>query len=140
MLFLGLDLTDAESRTIEDIQAERRELVNFDQTIEGLVQSWRSLIEEIKHGYSMSIYDYTNDVSTRQLLEGLLGRCPIRVQQRLIEILQEPDGEFLQLTELPRLSEQCPNLPGLANDRWARIPKSPTGELLKDLQADSLRP
>jgi hypothetical protein len=36
---------------------------------QGLVESWRRLVEEVERGYSLTLYDYRNDLDARGILE-----------------------------------------------------------------------
>jgi len=132
MNIFGLELTEAEIESITNIHTTRRQVVKYDQTLEGLLEDWRCQVDEIERGYRDTIYEYTNDVRSRQVLDDLIQKCPKRIRTKLLELLGPLDDRFLELTEVPCLSDEHPNLPGIENDRWARIPNHPVGLVVRN--------
>lgn len=43
-------------------------------TLESLVADWGKFVTEVEDGYDLTIYDYSNDLSIRDLLEELIQR------------------------------------------------------------------
>lgn len=105
-------------------------------TLEGLVNKWAGFVEEVENGYDLSIYDYTNDLSVRDLLAELLGRVDRSTQIHARQLLQEWDERFRFATmTAPKALEAAPVNSGWW---WQRIPRVVKGELETDLRAEGL--
>jgi hypothetical protein len=44
--------------------------------LEGLLESWERIVEQVEVGYPFTLDDYLNDLDTRDLLEGAIDRTP----------------------------------------------------------------
>jgi len=49
--------------------------------------TWCSFVERVERGYSDSIYEYTNDLSSRDLLEELLAKAPESAKAKLTRFI-----------------------------------------------------
>lgn len=100
------------------------------QTFESLWQQWHILLKEMEHGYDLTIYDYTNDLTARDRIEALVQALPEPLNVKLGELVSLGDRRFEQLTDswpkalLPR--------PG---HWWRRVPKRRGVELQRDLDS-----
>ncbi|WP_405060619.1 hypothetical protein OG474_03015 [Kribbella sp. NBC_01505] len=66
------------------------------------VQAWRSFVRECRDGYSMSIYEYENDLSVRTEIQLLLDDERMRRTVAFREFnadIEEIDGEFSRLLQ-----------------------------------------
>ncbi len=52
-------------------------------SFEKLLQQWQAFVAEVEAGYAMSIYDYTNALSTRDVIEEVVKRTPSHVEKIL---------------------------------------------------------
>lgn len=97
-----------------------------------LLKKWQAFVAEVETGYSSSIYDYTHDLSMRDLLENLKGQVPPRLQLELSEYIAPWDKRFSAATrpvakpiDIP--TESC------HGEWWYRVPNivgSEMGEYL----------
>jgi len=96
---------------------------------QGYFSKWKDLVLDIERGYSYTIYDYTNDVSVRGVLEGFLRLVPSGLADKLLLELKPIDDKFMSLT-----SVTDKHLPGLdVSAWWHRIPTTLVGELKDDV-------
>lgn len=90
---------------------------------------WRNVVNDIERGYHSTIYDYTNDVSVRGVLEGFLHLVPSGLADKLLPELKPTDDKFISLT-----NAIDKHLPGLdVSAWWHRIPTKLGGELKDDI-------
>lgn len=84
-----------------------------------VIDAWASLVDEVERGYSMTIDDYTNDLSIRGWPEQARQWLSPRVEQSMDDRLRPLDARFIAATdEVPR------RLPGAGDGWWAtRLPK-----------------
>jgi hypothetical protein len=100
-------------------------------SFEKLLEQWQVFVREVEAGYTMSIYDYTNDLSTRDLIEEVLRRTPSSLQAALRAEVEPWDDRYRLATK----PSDTPILPGpdvADNPRWRRIPRALIGELRDD--------
>ena len=69
-----------------------------DRTWRYYVERWKGFIEEISDGYKLSIYDYTNDLSVREILIEIEQVLSPEGQAEFRERLSPLDARFLELT------------------------------------------
>lgn len=102
-------------------------------SLNGLLQQWRLFVTEVERAYKASIYEYTNDLSIRDLLQEILLKVPDSLQNKLLELIQPWDTRFYEAT----LPCERPLLRGVTRERpspwWFRIPKRRGDELEDDL-------
>ncbi len=106
-------------------------------TLPGLLTGWRKFVEAVETGYTLTGYDYVNDLSTRDSLEELLIAAREPLGPKLThEIVTPLDERFRAATRaLPRPLR----LGGSDQARWwwFRVPNDLTGELAADLLGDT---
>jgi hypothetical protein len=98
---------------------------------------WSSFVRDVEDGYAFSIYDYTNDLSVRDILDSLASRVPESIRVRIASELKEADDRFTKATR----QVSAPMLNGGSStlgDRWFRIPKKLMEELRGDLESDGI--
>ena len=106
-------------------------------TLGYLYQRWRDFVTEVERGYDATIYDYTNDLSVRDMFEEILGRVGIPRAQKLITALQPWDVRFDQATTEAAQGATGQQV-GLRRPLVAQIPLKLQGELEADLRSDGL--
>jgi hypothetical protein len=67
-------------------------------TLDYLYQRWSDFVREVECGYDATIYDYTNDLSVRDMFEAILSRVRVSTREKLITGLQPWDARFDQAT------------------------------------------
>jgi hypothetical protein len=91
--------------------------------------AWEHLVESVESGYTMTIDDYTNDLSIRQWPEEAREFLTPRVAAWMDERLAIPDARFRDAT-----TEASRRLPTVGDGWWVRrIPKVLVGELADDV-------
>lgn len=105
-------------------------------TLQGLVNKWAGFVEEVENGYEFSIYDYTNDLSVRDLLAELLGRVDRSTQIHARQLLTEWDERFRFATMTATKTLEA--APVDAGWWWQRIPRDVKGELKEDLKIEGV--
>ena len=63
-------------RKIDELRLRAQHAPRPFWTLTGMIGAWRELPNEIDAGYQLTIYDYTNDLSVRDLLEEVLAAIP----------------------------------------------------------------
>ena len=129
----NLRLTSEETRQLEVILDSLSRRAQRRLSLHGLMKKWSRFVEQVEHGYGLSIYEYTNDLSVRCVLEDILLAVPQSLRERLAAELEAWDSRFREATlesERPLFSPAS-----LPSHWWAfRIPRKIEGELKTDLQ------
>jgi len=128
-----LDLCSDEIRMLEAILSLLSERTQHSLSLDNLIEKWRRFVIETEQGYEDSIYEYTNDLSIRDILEEVLLYAPQSLRGKLAKEIEIWDIRFQKATveaEKPLVSRLSCNLPWW----WFRIPKKLAGELEADLR------
>lgn len=124
---------DQSAKVSEALKEVSRESVS----LESLIDGWAHLVQDIEKGYGLSIYDYTNDLSVRDVLDSIIDKLPKELAVEIEKCLREWDDRFWDSTR----SVQLPIVPTLAKGkgwRWFRVPKKLLGELREDLLSEGI--
>ena len=127
------ELSQEEEKSLDPIVTALSDRAGHCITLAYLLDRWVWFVEVVERGYDDSIYEYTNDVSVRDLLESVIDACPAPLRNRLMDRLGEWDGRFLKATApwpKPLLSQEGSGRPGWW---WVRVPLRSGDELEKDL-------
>jgi hypothetical protein len=126
------------SERIVDILEEFRERAQWASapTLDGLIARWSTFVQEVESGYSLTIYDYTNDLATRDLLEDILGRVCEQESGEVASLLAPWDERFKFATA--SLDGSLPGADAFHGWWWRRLPRKVTGELEVDLKGAGL--
>jgi|SRR5581483_4242869 len=114
---------------LETMSHARKRQVNLDY----LLMGWQRFVKHIERGYSSSIYDYTNDLSKRRLLQRVLdANISNRLKLKLTNLVRQIDDQFIALTRT--IDEPIPGTKPEAEEWWYyRVPLNAGSELQKDL-------
>ncbi|MGH9970026.1 MAG: hypothetical protein ACREBG_19835 [Pyrinomonadaceae bacterium] len=131
--------THFSSEEIHELQkalATLSKSTHRDLSLNELLQGWNQFVSMVERGYKESVYDYTNDLSVRDLLESLLLNVPASVRDKISALLEPYDLRFQAATS----PTGQPLLRGLEDPRswWFRIPKVLGPELEDDLRAQGI--
>lgn len=101
-------------------------------TLPAMLSRWEHFISEVEAGYADSIYEYTNDLSVRDLLQTVVENSPLALGNALRTVLQPLDDRFRGATAE---SENAALSKRRARSAWwwFRIPVKPGYELKNDL-------
>ena len=109
-------------------RAKHATILNFNE----FIKEWFDFIAEVEEGYSMTIDDYTNDLTQRDLIDELLQQVPEDLKNRVIKLIEPSDVRFKNATKILRKS-----LSSSKNPPWwrYRLPKKLVGELKEDVES-----
>ena len=131
-----IKLSDSENIAVEKILAIKTKKAKHTITLSYLTNKWSRFVRNVEKEYQLSIDDYTNSLSVRNLIQEILDVCPENTN--LKEWVREWDNRFKATTEVVKE----PLLPSLKKDKlgwwWFRIPKNPGNELKNWLHNDGL--
>jgi len=99
-------------------------------TVIGLLVTWDLFVHEIEAGYSLSIYDYDNDVESRILLEKTIRALPAEAGQEILDQVEKSDEMFYRLTR--PVTRRLGNMNEIERKWLSRIPV----DLSEDMKAD----
>ncbi len=105
-------------------------------TFEYLLENWERIVACVVIGYGFTIWDYTNDLSTRSILQKIIDRVSPAVGKKINSVIQDIDREFLEATEqIPEPLENIPNPPTeIERMLYFRKPKNVGKEFKESLE------
>jgi hypothetical protein len=114
---------------LDEMSARARHTID----VEYLVAGWERLVSETSVGYPGNIYEYTNDLSKRDLLEEIVTGAPGSLGEIVRQRIEKADENYRDATLaishllLPRIGR---------HDRWwwYRVPRVLKDELKSDLE------
>jgi hypothetical protein len=121
---------------MDTILARLSARARYSLTFDGLLRRWSTFVAQVEQGYSDSIYEYTNDLSTRDVLQEVLEAVDEPLRQKLTALVQPIDQRFEQTTReigRPLTGGKTPE-----GRWWLRIPQRLSGELEDDLRSEGL--
>jgi hypothetical protein len=125
-----------DRRYLDEILQQMSGEAGFQVTLELLLQRWRRFVKEVERGYEDSIYEYTNDLSTRELLARIVYGLTEEGQQALMTVLKPLDDRFLFATKETEHALIGPEHDGASAFWRCRIPLHPGSELREDLLSE----
>lgn len=131
---MRFELSQEEEKSLEPIMTALSDRAGHRITLAYLLDRWFWFVGAVEQGYDDSIYEYTNDLSVRDLLESVIDACPAPLGNRLMDRLGEWDGRFLKATApwpKPLLTQEGSEEPSWW---WVRVPVRLGTELEKDLK------
>lgn len=128
-----LDLTRDEREELARLLAELAARTGREDSLGAMLGRWSAFVTAVERGYEDSIYEYTNDLSVRDHLEGLAAGAGPGLCAKLRGALDEDDRRFESATqEADRaLGEFADGGPSW----WRRVPRRRVGELAEDLDS-----
>jgi len=132
-----LPLNEQEKQTITKILRNWSNKSKTKMTLDGLIKEWANFVSDVEHCYDDSIYEYTNDLSVRDILKDILDTVQESARIKIEEILKPLDARFNESTiEIKRAL--VPIIQQNASSWWFRIPKKLSKELEDDLRSEGL--
>lgn len=126
-------LSPDEARIVESLLAPFSLRAKRQLALDSLLQSWNRFVNQVAQGYDDSIYEYTNDLSTRDILENVAQQAPQPLRDRLYGVLHSIDHRFIDQTISIQRSLGTSHYPW-----WSRIPKNLSDELRSDLRSEGI--
>lgn len=97
-------------------------------TIDGLLNAWQAFVSEVEIGYQYSVDEYTNDLSTRNLIQRLIDEAPSSARDKIMAAVETVDHRFDEATvEIETPLRDWPF------HWWRRVPRLLLGSLKLDL-------
>jgi hypothetical protein len=98
-----------------------------------MLHRWSHFVTRVERGYDDSIYQYTDDLSVRDRLEGVVAGAGPGLRAKLEDRLAADDRRYEAATEqsarpLGEFGEAPPRW-------WRRVPRRRAGELAEDLES-----
>lgn len=127
----GSDDYESVDRASDELTRRGWRRLSLNEALDG----WESFVGVVEAGYSLTIDDYTNDLSIRAWPENARESLTPLIATSMDERLRETDARFRAATD--ELHRQLPGAP----DRWwgRRLPKLLVGELFEDVTRLRLR-
>jgi hypothetical protein len=144
---LTSDQEAALSRAVNDLPCAPHA-----RSLRFLSRSWERLSREVESGYDDSIYEYLNDIGSRDVLQVLISSLPESLSQPVAASIEASDDRFLAST-IPVPSGKylgagiihidapppIDSVPGGPSKWWyTRVPARPGEQLRKDLASSGL--
>jgi hypothetical protein len=128
-----LDLTQEEREELARLLAELAARTGREDSLGAMLGRWRAFVTTVERGYEDSIYEYTNDLSVRDRLEGVAAEAGPALRAKLHGALEDGDRRFAAATQeadraLGEFADEAPSW-------WRRVPRRRVGELADDLDA-----
>jgi hypothetical protein len=128
-----LDLTHEEREELARLLAELAARTGREDSLGAMLGRWSAFVTTVERGYDDSIYEYTNDLSVRDRLEGVAAGAGPALRAKLHGALADDDRRFAAATQeadraLGEFTEEAPSW-------WRRVPRRRVGDLAEDLDA-----
>jgi hypothetical protein len=95
---MSANLTSDEQSAIAAIEARFSERARRPITLGKLLALWGNFVTEVERGYESTIDEYTNDLSTRDLIDEALHQVPSALNGKLQPEVEPLDKRFEQAT------------------------------------------
>jgi len=130
-------LSRDEFRMLDTILNSLSERAKYPLSVNYLLQKWEDFVAQVEKGYEGSIYEYTNDLSIRDVLEDILLKAPLSLHDKLIQRVQPWDDRLHETTRKTSVP-LAPAVPQDAPSWWFRIPKKLARQLENDLRSEGI--
>lgn len=131
-----IKLNSQELHALEPILTRLSTRLSRQVDIFHLFDRWEEFVRDVEKGYSLTGYDYVDDLAVRDLIGEVISAAPPMIRDKILkEGLDGLDQRFRVATrELPRpLRLATPERPGWW---WLRAPNDVSGDFAKDLLAN----
>jgi hypothetical protein len=132
----AMGITDDDRRALDQLLQAQSLRSGFPIRADELLERWRKFVLEVDHGYPDSIYEYTNELSARDVIEAVLMRAPEGLRQRISALVRPVDDEFLRATQ-PSVRPLRADTGGGLGPWWFRIPRRLNAEMESDLKSEA---
>ncbi|MEO8689112.1 MAG: hypothetical protein ABI611_12960 [Solirubrobacteraceae bacterium] len=128
-----LDLTREEQEELARLLDELAARSGREDSLDAMRGRWSAFVTTVERGYDDSIYEYTNDLSVRDRLEGIAAGAGPTLHAKLHGALADDDRRFAAATQ--DADQPLGEFAGEAPSWWRRVPRRRAGELAEDLAA-----
>jgi hypothetical protein len=131
----GLNFSDKDNLTLDSLLSHFSIQARFSISLPILLNRWKNFTIEVENGYEGSLFEYTNSLGGRNLLQSIESSLSIDGQGILRNRLHESDHRFTEVTtaiERPLIRKK-----DCFSEWWYyRIPSNIIGVLREDLVAE----
>jgi hypothetical protein len=105
--------------------------------IDYLLKKWVSTVQKIEHGYDLSIQEYVNDISSRNIIYKISSLVDKDLSEKIYKFVSAWDIKFNEATKT--IAEPLVREADIHEQPWwFRIPKKLVGDLRDDLISEGL--
>jgi hypothetical protein len=132
-----LQLSRDEAQKLDAILTSVSARAKYPFSLSYLLQKWGDFVAQVDKGFEGSIYEYTNDLSIRDVLEEILLKAPPSLHDKIMQRVQPWDD---RLHEVTRKASRplAPGVPPDAPSWWLRIPKKLARQLEDDFRSEGI--
>ena len=136
----GGSLDAADRQALDNVLSKLSERGQRVFTLDKLILDWQVFVANVERGYGRSIYEYTNDLTVRDMLDEIANEATANVARLIATRVGRFDERYRDAT-LPRSTPLLREPAGVRNRWWwSRAPKRVVGELARDLEVASEDP
>lgn len=122
---MSLNLTAEEQAGLAPLEAQFSEQARRPISLHWLIAAWENLVEELEGGYAdETIDDYTNDLTTRDLIETARTSAPDSLKTKLDSVVAPLDERFRRSTIADDSGVIRQHFTPGSGWWWSRIPPS----------------
>lgn len=111
--------------------------LGFQTTLDKLITEWAVFVARLELGYDDSLYDYLDDLATRDLIQQVIDAISPALREKVGAAVQPWDERFERATYA--VDESAQRIAWNGDNSWdRRLPNQPTGELASDLRSVGL--
>lgn len=133
----SIQLSREEDLVLEPILVAMSQKARHALTVPLLLEIWDNFVSEVDEGYNNSIYEYTNDLSVRDLLQEIIDNSPSHLRDKMIAFVRISDERFRKASKESYRS-LLPDKEKSQGWWWFRVPIKLGSELKNDLQMEGL--
>lgn len=127
-----------EAHALKEILTSLSERAKQPLSLNQLLRQWRDFVVRIERGYKDSIYEYSNELSVRNLLEEILHHVTPSLREELLRLIKPWDERFDKATSEVARPLSSKSMQGVTHRWWFRIPKHFGREFEGDLRSEGI--
>ncbi len=132
-----ISLSPEERNILQQILLIQSQRAKHPITLHQLINDWARFVTAVERGYEDSIYEYTNNLSTRDLIQAILDKAPSQLRGKLLSVIEPWDRRFLASTQAVEQSVMSREN-GDAAPWHVRVPVHLGPELEADLRSEGM--
>ena len=134
-----IELNPEELKIIEPILKSLSTRAKQSLSLPTLINKWNTFVISVERGYSDSIYDYTNELSVRDLLQTLIDASPKEIHKKIKGAVIPLDVRFKSASkQISKCIFDFKSEEGNINWWWYRIPNRMSDELRNDFRSQEI--
>lgn len=129
-----LELGVSDRRVLNDLLRALGSRGRKTFTLDGLINKWQNFVARVERGYDDNIYEYTNDLTVRDLLDEIERGSTPAVARSVAERTRAWDTRFREATSSRKAPLRRQPARTMGRWWWSRVPQRLVGELSTDLR------